>query len=734
MKLFYNIVSNTIFAINLLLIFFLLVEDQVILPEWLQAVGRMHPLLLHLPIGLLLLPVVLPLIRKRLPETGFYEINLFVLALGSFSAALTALMGFFLARESGYASELVDQHKWAGIGLSWMAYGLFVWLKNRRQVSRIFQTGLLATVLVLILAGHMGAGITHGEDFILAPLQPVKPAITENTSVYEALIVPVLQQKCFSCHNERKAKGGLIMTAAGKFKKGGDTGAPFVTGNPSESLMIQRLELPPEEEEHMPPEGKPQPTDAELELLKDWISAGADMETPIKALALDSPLKVRAEAALAAANVAPEEKYDFDPASEATILELNIPFRTVAPLANGSPALRAAIFIQETYEKRFLEELLRIKTQLVDLKLDHLPIADDELEVISQFVNLEKLNLNNTDLSGQGLEVLGNCNKLRSLSLSGIPVDTSIAGTLRLLPALEELFVWDTKLDTTDVQRLQKEFPALTIQLGYVPETQELLQLSPPVVKVEQNLEGQEEIRFKHSFPGALIRYTIDGREPDSTDASLYEGPIVPTHYAIVKARAFRENWLGSEVATTTYFPRSIPIKEARLLTEPNPKYRGSGAPGLIDSKKGFAGNFLSPFWIGFRQNIFSALFYPEDPALPINAITLSYLQNIGSYIMVPSSVEVWGGANAAHLQLLKRVNPELPAGYAPNEIKGLDISIPASTFPCYKIVARPVASLPAWHQGKGDRAWVFLDEVYFYNNASSALVPEEELSLNIVR
>lgn len=724
MKLFYGILSNTVFAINLLLAFFLLVESQIVLPEWLQSIGRMHPMLLHLPIGLLLLLAVLPLLRNSLVESAYYQVHLFVLGLSSFTAALSALMGLFLAQESGYSGELVDQHKWLGLGLSWMTYGLFLWLSHRNQLSRIFQVGLYTTVLIMILAGHMGAGITHGEDFVLAPLQSQAPVINEETPVYEALIVPVLQQKCFSCHNERKAKGGLVMTDLNKFKRGGDTGPALEAGDVEESLMIQRLDLPLEEEEHMPPEGKPQLNPAEIELLRLWIAEGGDFHQTIAELSIDSPLKPLADKKMETAVAATDESYDFSPASEAVIRELNIPFRTVQPVANGSPALRAAIFVRETYEKQFLEDLLQVKNQLVDLKLDHLPIADEELAVISQFDRLEKLNLNNTDISGRQLEVLGDCKALQSLSLSGTPVDTNIAATLRLLPDLRELYIWDTELDQQEIKALAAAFPAVSFQSGYIPEPEEMLQLSPPVVKQIENLDGEQEILLKHNFPGAVIRYTVDGSEPDSMNAPIYDGPLLPTRYAVVKARAFRENWLGSEIATTTFFPRSLPIKKAELLSRPNQKYTGSGAPGLIDGEKGFAANFLSPFWMGFRKENFSALFYPEDPSVPVNTVTLSYLQNIGSYIMVPFQVEVWGGPAAGRLQLIKRVQPELPSKYLPNEIKGLDIHIPASTFKCYKLVARPINALPAWHEGRGERSWVFIDEVYFYNDVSSALVP----------
>ena len=50
-----TILYNTSFALNCLLVFLLIFEDRLLLPPWVQTVGRMHPLLLHFPIVLMVL-------------------------------------------------------------------------------------------------------------------------------------------------------------------------------------------------------------------------------------------------------------------------------------------------------------------------------------------------------------------------------------------------------------------------------------------------------------------------------------------------------------------------------------------------------------------------------------------------------------------------------------------------------------------------------------------------------
>ena len=64
-----RIVINVIFCIQVLLIFLLFAEDKVLLPAWLQVAGRMHPLVLHLPIGILIFLVVIVFFQKQLDSS-----------------------------------------------------------------------------------------------------------------------------------------------------------------------------------------------------------------------------------------------------------------------------------------------------------------------------------------------------------------------------------------------------------------------------------------------------------------------------------------------------------------------------------------------------------------------------------------------------------------------------------------------------------------------------------------
>jgi hypothetical protein len=101
------------------------------------------------------------------------------------------------------------------------------------------------------------------------------PSMTTEKLVFRDLILPIFEAKCNKCHNEDKSKGDLRLDTYEMAMQGGENGRNFVAGKPDESLSIQRIALPVDDDEHMPPDGKEQLTPAEFALLRYWVQAGA---------------------------------------------------------------------------------------------------------------------------------------------------------------------------------------------------------------------------------------------------------------------------------------------------------------------------------------------------------------------------------------------------------------------------------------------------------------------------
>jgi len=719
MKLFQRILSNLSFFIIVLLLFLLFFQNKVSLPPSLQAVGRMHPLLLHLPIGLLVISFILWIGKKNIEQASFQKIFILVLQVTAFTASLTALMGFFLSREGGYDENILFKHKTLGITTSILSYILLLVYRSFPEKNFVFGTIITLSLIVMIFGSHFGSNLTHGENFVWQPLRndkEVEEKITDSSSLFAAAIRPVLRSKCFSCHNEKKAKGGLIMTTEEKILEGGKKGPIWKSGDALNSHIIQKINLPEDEKKHMPPIGKPQLSQEQIDLLFAWIQSGADMKKTMKDYADDDTVKILAAKFIHLPKEDIEKTYSFAAASTSTIQKLNGPFCSVFPLSQNSPALQADFFVREKFDKKNLEDLLKVKEQLVVLNLGNMPVTDADMKTINQFTNLEKLILNNSLITNNALNELKKLKSLQSLSLAGTQIDKNAAQSFSQFDSLKEVFIWNTKISATEAGELQKQNKKIRFDRGYIPDENEILSLTAPNVKNEEFiLTANEKIELEQKIAGATIRYTVDGTDPDSTTSAIYKGPISAEGFTLIKARSIMTGWYSSPVTSFSFFKKGIKPSGAELINKPNEKYKGNGGATLIDGKKGLAENFNDAAWLGFREQPFAATFY-FDTVQTINSISISYNENVQSYLMPPAEVEVWAGESKDKLKLLKKETARQPTKEEKNivRVEGMKIDVPQSTYKYYKIVAKNVLKLPTWHPGKGQKAWIFIDEIFF--------------------
>ena len=711
-----RIVFNLIFCIQVLLIFLLFVEDHVTLPAWLQVAGRLHPLILHLPIGFLIFLAVIALLQKHITGDAVRQIFHIGLLVTSLSASVAALLGFFLSLQNDYGSDVLMRHKISGVTLSWFCYGLLVWHYNQGKRKLVYAFGTL-TLITLIVAGHTGAVLTHGQNFLLAPISSPPELTVDNASVYEFAVQPILDKKCFSCHNESKAKGGLIMTSIDKFSEGGKHGKAWVAGKPEESRMIKAFYLPLGHDEHMPPDGRPQLTAVEISTIEAWIKSGADFEKKLNQFADGDSLKFLVASFAAAQTEIPaavEKHYSFDAVSDAIVDKLNTPFRTVFPLYQNSPALQADFFLKDNFQIKSLEELKSVADQLVVVNLSKMPVTDEDLKILGSFRNLEILNLNFTRIQGSGLVHLSQLENLQSVSVAGTAVKAEDLEALLKLPKLREVYVWNSKVSNDERQMLQKKYPDVEIT-GDLFSDSKVLKLGKPRLENDGVIRKNELVELKHSMPGVSIRVTKDSSDPDTVNAEIYEAPFELKKSTVLKARACKDGWYCSEVFEVTCFVEGIAPRQVELLTAADPQYPGKGGSGLVDLQKGFADIFKEPAWLGYRHQSFSAAF-DFGTSLVLNEIVISYGKNIGGFIFPPDEVQVWGSTDKKTFSLLKKLKPRQPTGYTSNAVEGMSLPIETNaSYQYYKVVAKPVAKLPSWHDEKGKPGWVFVDEIFFY-------------------
>jgi len=705
--------ENLLFALNIFIIFFLLFGDDIAIPQWLQPVGRIHPLILHFPIVVLIMAMVLEFFRFKeslRTEKLYHDFTTYLWLTGALFAAITAIMGLFLSKEPGYEGDTLQWHKWFGISVVFVST-LIYWFRNAKWYSpKIARSGAAATILCLIIAGHYGADITHGENFVLAPVwHPEKKLVPiDKALVFNDVIEPVFESKCISCHNPDKTKGGLMLIDEKSVLKGGKDGKLFIAGQPQLSLLLQRIHMPEGEKKHMPPSGKTQLTADEMTLLYLWIKENAEFKRKVIDLPASDSLRV-----LAATFLKPveEEQYDFAAADDKLIKKLNNNYRVIYPIAQESPALGVNIYNKSSYTPKALEELSGIKKQVVTLDLNKMPVKDAELKTIAQFENLHTLNLNFSDITGNTLKELAPLKHLKTLSLAGARLDPKAVKQIGLLKSLTEVALWDTGIPDDEIAELQKSNKHIDFIKGFKDDGKPIKLNDPQVKNTSFVFTKPLPLELSHPIKGTDIRYTTDGTDPDSVKSMLYKPGIMISQNTAIKAKAYKPGWLGSDIIQFNFYKSTYTPDSISFIAGPNEKYSGDGAKTLIDKDLG-GNNFGNGKWIGSQKDL--VVYMQFNKPVDLHTITLNCMRNIGVQLFLPVGIEIWGGTDAAHLKLLSKVIPAAPKKDDPFIVKGIDCKL-LTTHPlsCLKIIAKPIQKLPSWDPVKKQPGWVFMDEIF---------------------
>lgn len=705
------ILSTANFGLAILGSILFVFDSFIGVPEFLMIAGRMHPLMLHLPIGMFVIFLVLFVLRKSFEAPDFDKVLSFVLLMTTLFAFTTAISGSLLSHEpDAYNVNELAFHRNAGFGFAFGVYLLYIIGEKYLLFSKIL---LGVNTILLIVAGHKGAEITHGKDFLFRK-KDIKEILSDtNNSLFTAMVHPILEKKCYSCHNEEKTKGGLIMTDSLSLLKGGESGRVLLPGNADSSLMVQSMLLPLEDEKHMPPDGKPQLTAQEKEIIIAWINSGASFSKKPTDYKPNESIRKLYDAN---SGTKKQKQYTFSGADNKTLASLNSHFMSVKPLFGGSPALKASLFLASEYVPEHLKILLQVKQQLIHLHLADMPVSDRDLEILTQFSSLEKLVLNGTKVTDQGILKLSKLSKLEELSLANTNITEAIEPLFNQLPSLRQIFITDTKIPENKVKQWQQKYPKIIFNKLSMEDLK--IKLSAPLMVNESFIiKPGEEIVLKHYINGAQIKYTLYGSEPDSTHGTLYTKPFTISGSTDVKAVAVKDGWFTSDVVKFSLFENGATPDECILLSQANVQYKGEGALTLINGKRAPINNLPDPNWIAFRENPFSAIFEYETPKA-LTKISFCYGLQVPQYVFPPVEVSVSGSNDKKQFQLLstQKITPYQKNNKYQVKSDVIHISLKSQPYKYYKIEAQNLPRIPDWHPGKGERGWLFIDEIFFYD------------------
>ncbi len=453
--------------------------------DWTLFIGRFHPLVVHLPIGFLLLAAILEFVNRKKQRAGWDSAISLSLIFGALGGFVAAFCGWMLAADGGYEGGTLGWHRWLGIGTSVLA--TVAWLMKSKRISidpKYFAGVLGATILGLTITGHLGGNLTHGEGYLYQYAPTIVQRIMGHTPdslntrqftspdsvvVYADLIKPVLEQKCYSCHSDTKSQGGLNLATYSLLMEGGEHGSVVEPEAPLASEIVRRVTIDPSSAKYMPTKGTPL-TYTEINLLSWWIEVGADssqrlteVEVPesIKTLLMrDYKLDTRPKPYVETANTSPL-------AEEARKKLEETGFSVQMLAANSNFVEIGPKVVRSEVSSEQIQSLLEAKDQITWINFGDAGLEDSDLEVIGQLPQLTRLRLEKNKITDAGVTHLKGLSHLESLNLYGTEITDASIDLIAALPALKKVYLWQTQVSQDGVENLRSRRPDLMIDTGF---------------------------------------------------------------------------------------------------------------------------------------------------------------------------------------------------------------------------------------------------------------------------
>lgn len=462
--------------------------DASAMPEFAKFLGHFHPVVLHLPIGvyaLILLQELVATVRREPSERG---IGL-IMGFGVVSSIVAVLAGYLLWRSGGddYQNDLATRHLWGG---TLFAVGTIIvallkgWGSVKGWNVWSYRLPLLALIALMGFASHDGASMTHGSDFLTkhAPA-PIKKLLGEGGGAssskepmfYDQVVQPILERRCVQCHKEGKAKGQLRMDTYEWLAKGGKGGAAFVAGEPHSSAILERVHLPLDDEEHMPPKGKPQLEEGEIKVIEWWIAQGAKNDVKLA----ETKMPADIESIVAALVKLPREtaggataghKAPAGPDAQLKQLVSSLSTKfpgTLAFESQQSPAVVfSAVSLRSKLDHEQWSQFAPVLPHLVSADLTATGISNESVVLLEKAPQLRSLRLAQTGITDAALDSVLKLGQLESLNLYGTAITDAGLMKLAAMPNLKRLYLWQTKVTKEGVDGFRTKLPTCEIVAG----------------------------------------------------------------------------------------------------------------------------------------------------------------------------------------------------------------------------------------------------------------------------
>ncbi len=454
--------------------------------DWTQFFGRFHPLIIHLPIGIIVLGALFYWMSFREKWSRLKSVIAPILLGAAITSTFSVVFGLMLASDGSYAASSLTWHKWSGIITAIATWGSYIFYTAESKPSIPFKASFYIMLVSLILAGHKGGQITHGKNYLLqyAPgflVTLFNGSIEDNSSYFIAesnmdsteafrdIIKPMLDAKCIQCHNPDKSNGGLVLTSFEAILDGGNSGEVLQAGDVFESKLFARTTLPQSSSKFMPLEGIPF-TYKEQEIMAWWIETGHEEFLKLRSVEIPKNILVLLEELYGYSHKPKSfvEKNKVSPVDSIALAAVNKIGFHAKPIANNTNFLDVVVSPDiSDITAEMVSSLAQIKEQVAWLAIPKRNLQDAMLQEIGTFTNLAKLKIPNNPISDQGLAKIKNLPNLEVLNVYDTKITDQSIANLESLKTLKNLYIWQTAITKEGLERLQAALPSTEIVSGF---------------------------------------------------------------------------------------------------------------------------------------------------------------------------------------------------------------------------------------------------------------------------
>ena len=666
--------------------------------EIIKYLGNFHPVVLHLPIGAFLFTFLLFISQKYL-KSNFDPAVRMGLLFSFITSIITSIFGYILHLNGDYDSVLVDRHMWLAIATT-ILIGFVLYLhKKQKPYNHILSSFVFATVL-LTITGHNGGSLTHGKDYLKLPDFEKEISIVSYDSihVFNQVISPILDSKCVKCHNTGKSKGNLMLSSIDKILIGGEKGQIIKSNSSVDSRLYTYLNLPIDDEMHMPPDGNSQLNDNEKELIKLWIDEGADFYNFRKMNDDNFSKEIL--------SFLPKEIASVDPPNRKDLVKLIENEFRIERISTENNFIDVK-YQGKSFKQSYLRLLSKVSNNIKRLDLSFVDLSSIDLSRLDDFDNLTYLNLNNTKLTTKKIQKLDL--DIQTLILSNNNFDVSVFDKFISNPTNERVFAYNTISDLD----LTKEISANSNDKIYfgvsLDDFASNVPLKIPIITPTQTLFSSTiDVEVVSDITNPDYRYTINGDEPDSL-SNLYVGPIKIDRSSNLKFKAFKKGSRPSPVQEVFYRKIAASITDFKLLSTTVEPY---AAKNILSNNEVGSADFRDGSWNGFiKSDTRSGDMIAEfSLAEGVNEIGISSLTDYGAYILFPTKIELYDiSLGNDELVYSKNISRKFDEENAPLHTFRIPIN---KNLKKVRLKVISNKKLPKGHPAEGEPAWLFIDEI----------------------